>query len=170
MDKLFRPKLLRYKITHPHSYVYGKFLFELGPGRSSRVNIFHWLIWMYLLEQCYPQLKASVMLRFYRGIHWFMLQRTRANVMMTSLNVNIFCVTGHRWVPSAKASDAELRRFLSSWPVPTNEQTVETPVIWVAMALIPLWRHCNVRYMLWKHMKDLTTYNIINKCRYIWRC
>ena len=58
---------------------------------------------------------------------------------MTSLNGNIFRVTGllwgestgHRWIPIKKASDAE-RTALE----PTDEQTVETPVIWDAMALI----------------------------------
>ena len=42
---------------------------------------------------------------------------------MTSLNGNIFCVTGHlcgeftdpRWIPRTKASDAELWCFLCVW-------------------------------------------------------
>ena len=62
---------------------------------------------------------------------------------MTSPNGNIFRVTGplwgestgHRWIPLAKASDAELCSFL--WYVPEQkvEQAIET-VIWYAMALI----------------------------------
>ena len=44
--------------------------------------------------------------------------------------------TGHRWIPLTKASDAEFWCFL--WPAPeqTVEQTIETPVIWDAIALI----------------------------------
>ena len=63
---------------------------------------------------------------------------------MTSSNGNIFRVTGslwgesngHRWIPLTKASDAELWCFL--WPAleQTVEQTIETPVIWDAIALI----------------------------------
>ena len=49
---------------------------------------------------------------------------TLANDMMTSSNGNIFCITGplcgeitgHRWIPCTKASDAELWCFL--WSVP----------------------------------------------------
>ena len=44
--------------------------------------------------------------------------------------------TGHRWIPLTKASDAELWCFLWSAPEQTTEQTVETPVIWDAVALI----------------------------------
>ena len=40
--------------------------------------------------------------------------------------------TGYRWIPLTKASDAELWCFLWSEP----EQTVETPVIWDAIAPI----------------------------------
>ena len=65
-------------------------------------------------------------------------------VMMTSLNGNIFRVTGplwgestgHRWIPLTKASDAELWCFLSSSPEQTVEQTLEIQVIWDATALI----------------------------------
>ena len=64
--------------------------------------------------------------------------------MMTSSNGNIFRVTGplwgenngHRWIPLTKASDAELWCFLWSAPEQTVEQTIETPVIWDAIALI----------------------------------
>ena len=55
---------------------------------------------------------------------------------MMSSNGNIFCVTGHswgestghRWIPITKGSDAE--------PEQTVKQTLETPVIWDAIALI----------------------------------
>ena len=66
------------------------------------------------------------------------------HVMMTSSNGNLFLVTGplwgestgHRWLPLTKASDAELRYFLWSVPEQTVEQTIETQVIWDAIALI----------------------------------
>ena len=65
-------------------------------------------------------------------------------VMMTSLNGNIFRVTGplwgdstgHRWIPLTKASDAELWCFLWSAPEQKVEQTLEIQVIWDATALI----------------------------------
>ena len=72
------------------------------------------------------------------------LQERLYAVMMTSSNGNIFRVTGllcgeftgHRWIPRTKASDVELWCFLWSAPEPTDEQTMETPVIWDTIALI----------------------------------
>ena len=63
---------------------------------------------------------------------------------MTSSNENIFRVTvllwwgstGHRWIPPTKASDVELWCFHWSAPKQTGEQTIETLVIWEAIALI----------------------------------
>ena len=65
-------------------------------------------------------------------------------IMMTSSNGNIFrvtgllCVefTGDRWIPHTKDRDAELWCFLWSAPEPTDEQTMETSVIWDVIALI----------------------------------
>ena len=62
--------------------------------------------------------------------------------MMTSSNGNIFRVTGPLWgestgdrrIPLTKASDAELWCFL--WSEQTVEQTIETTVIWDAIAPI----------------------------------
>ena len=64
--------------------------------------------------------------------------------MMTSSNGNIFRVTGplwgestgHRWIPLTRGSDAGLWCFLWSAPEQTAEQTIETLVIWDAIALI----------------------------------
>ena len=49
---------------------------------------------------------------------------------------------GHRWIPLTKSSDEELWCFLWSAPEQTVKQTIETPVIWNAIALIitSLWR------------------------------
>ena len=44
--------------------------------------------------------------------------------------------TGYRWMPLTKASDAELWCFLWSAPEQTVERTIETLVIWDAIALI----------------------------------
>ena len=54
--------------------------------------------------------------------------------------------TGHRWIPLTGASDAELWRFL--WPAPqqTVKQTMETPVIWDAIALIMM---MSLQFFLW---------------------
>ena len=70
------------------------------------------------------------------------VDRDHDDALMTSSNGNIFHVAGFcageftsdRWIPPTKASDTELWRFLSSEP--TVEQTMETPVIWDATALI----------------------------------
>ena len=64
--------------------------------------------------------------------------------IMTSSNGNISLVPSplwgesivDRWIPLAKPSDAELWRFLWSAPEEALEQTIETPVVWDAMALI----------------------------------
>ena len=69
---------------------------------------------------------------------------TRLPSIMTSSNKNIFRViglwggesTGYWWIPLTKASDAELWYFLWCAPEETVGQTMETPVIWDAMALI----------------------------------
>ena len=64
--------------------------------------------------------------------------------MMTASKGKIFHVTGplwgestgYRWLPLTEASDMEHWYFL--WPAPeqTVAQTIETPVIWDAIALI----------------------------------
>ena len=64
--------------------------------------------------------------------------------MMTSSNENIFRVTGplwwkstgHQWIPLTEASDMELWCFLWLAPKETVEQTIDTLVIWDAIALI----------------------------------
>ena len=69
------------------------------------------------------------------------------DISMTSSNEYIFRFTGllwgestgHRWIPLTKASDAELWCFLWSAPEQTVKQTIETPVIWDAIAFIMTW-------------------------------
>ena len=64
--------------------------------------------------------------------------------MMKSSNGNIVRVTGPLWgestgdwwIPLTKLSDAELWCFHWSAPEQTAEKTIETPVIWDAIALI----------------------------------
>ena len=64
--------------------------------------------------------------------------------MIASSNGNIICITeslrgestGDQWIPPTKASDAELCCFLWSAPEQAIEQTIQTPVIWDAIALI----------------------------------
>ena len=104
----------------------------LGWHRSSRGG--------HLSGKCWP--KSYVTLAAITDtIVWACLW---AKFMMTLSNGNIFRVTGplcgeftgHRWIPLTKASDAELRCFLWSAPEQTFVQTIETPVIWDAIALI----------------------------------
>ena len=87
-------------------------------------------------------LSKCVGLRLYLGSATVNAPYTSA--MMTSSNGNIFRGTGllwgkfigHRWIPLTKASDAGLWCFLWSAPEHTVGQTIETPVILDAMALI----------------------------------
>ena len=51
-------------------------------------------------------------------------------------------VTGNRWIPLTKASDAELWCFLRSALEQTVDQTIETPMIWNAIALIMTPLYC----------------------------
>ena len=63
--------------------------------------------------------------------------------MVTSSNGNMFCEMGPlwgesiglRWIPLTKTSDGKLWYDLSA-PEQAVEWTIETPVIWDAMALI----------------------------------
>ena len=80
--------------------------------------------------------------------------------MMTSSNGNIFRVTGlmwgestgDRWIPLVKASDAEFWYFLCSAHEQTVEQTIETPMILDAIALII---HCNALGKIIFILKDV---------------
>ena len=64
----------------------------------------------------------------------------------------------HRWIPLTGASDAELWRFLFCffcfWPSPqqTVKQTMETPVIWDAIALIMMSLQCFLWNWNWFHL------------------
>ena len=68
--------------------------------------------------------------------------------------------TGDRWIPRTKASDAELWCFLWSASEPTVEQTMETLVIWDAIALIMTPQLCQCKDNLSTnrdfHYKDKT--------------
>ena len=65
-------------------------------------------------------------------------------IIMASSNGNIFRLTGpswgeftgHRWIPLTKTSDVELWYFFWSASEQTTETTMETPVIWDAIAHI----------------------------------
>ena len=79
--------------------------------------------------------------------------------MMTSPNENIFRVTsplwgeftGHRWIPLARASDAEHWCLLWSTPEQTVGWTIETPVIWDAMAPI-MTSYCVILCFLYRFL------------------
>ena len=70
--------------------------------------------------------------------------------MVTSSNGNNFrfpgplCgeLTGHRWIPRAKASDAELWCFL--WSTPKKRLSKQSWGWWFETPSCSLWRHCNV--------------------------
>ena len=80
----------------------------------------------------------------WQQLHTNMVCISTFKYMMTSSNGNIFRVTsllrgefiGHRWTSLTKANDAELLYFLWFASGQTIEQTIETPVIWDAIALI----------------------------------
>ena len=65
--------------------------------------------------------------------------RILVRMMTSSIPRYLPCVresTGHRWIPLIQGSDAEFWYILWSAPEQTAEQTIETPVIWDAIALI----------------------------------
>ena len=82
--------------------------------------------------------------RFTKDLYRLICQMLKKCVMMTSSKGNIFCVTGHlygeftghRWIALKKASNAELWCLLWSALKQRIAQTIETPVIWDAIALI----------------------------------
>ena len=61
--------------------------------------------------------------------------------------------TGHWWIPLTKASDSELWCFPWTAPEQTVEQTIETPVIWNAIALImtSLWCYKSQMHSYYLH-------------------
>ena len=71
-------------------------------------------------------------------------------LVMTSSNLNIFCVTGHlcgeftgpRWIPHSKANDAELWYFGLRLNKRLSKQLWGW---WFETLPRPLWRHSNVR-------------------------
>ena len=76
---------------------------------------------------------------------WFVfLSTSNTNPMMTSSNGSIFRVTsllcgefiGHRWIPRTKTSDTEIWYSLWSAPQQMTKQTVETQVLWGAIAFV----------------------------------
>ena len=102
------------------------------------------------------QVNCPIALIFYNRLDTI-LPMHLSNIMMTASNGDIFRVTGPLWresigqrrVPLTKASDAELWCFLWYAPEQTVKQTIETPVLWYAIALI--WRHCNDGIMVSVH-------------------
>ena len=79
-------------------------------------------IWRYSISISTMSLSTAKPPR--RNIHMIPRKQCEANLIMTSSNGNISCVTGHlcgeltgpRWIPRTKASDAELWCFLWSAP------------------------------------------------------
>ena len=88
--------------------------------------------------------------------------------MMTSSNGSFFCVTGplcgevtgHRWIPLTKASDAELWCFLRSapwiigWVISSacalnNRLSKQSWGWWFETTLRSLWRHCSDNWLMY---------------------
>ena len=81
------------------------------------------------------------------------------DIMMTSSNGNILCVTGHlcgeftgpRWIPRTKASDTELRFFFCD--LRSKKLLSKQSWGWLFETLLyPLWRHRNDQCS-WKYEK-----------------
>ena len=82
--------------------------------------------------------------------------------MMTSLNWNIFRVTGplcgefagYRWIPRTKDSDAEPWCFL--WSRLNKRLSKQSRCWWSETPSRPLWRHCNeANNRKWKYDDDV---------------
>ena len=102
---------------------------------------------------------------------WYFLTCS-ANIMMTSSNGSIFRVTGllggesigNWWIPLTKASDAELWYFLWSAPEQTVEHTIETLMIWDAIALIMASLWCYIFDTPNPHCDTSLPYDILILC------
>ena len=97
--------------------------------------------------------------------------------MKMSPNGNIFRVTGplcweftgDRWIPRMKANDTGLWCFLWSAPEPTNEETLETQVIWGAIAVIMTSFLCNKNVCFCGWMFSYCFFSKAISCRWWWR-
>ena len=100
-----------------------------------------WLFYHLACQRRFTNPSASEVIPKFLSKIGLYLTRT---YMITSCNGSISCVIGplwgesigHRWTPYTKAIDAELWCFLWSAPEQTTEQTIYTPLIWDAIALI----------------------------------
>ena len=105
----------------------------LGLSISCSTNMYNSIVTMYTLYAPRNMNMVRTWLCF-----WYCW------IMMTSSSGNILHVTGPLWggstsnwrIPLTKASDTELWYFLWSVPEQTAAQTIETTVIWDAIALI----------------------------------
>ena len=70
--------------------------------------------------------------------------------------------TGYQWIPLTKTSDAELWCFLWCAPEKMVEQTIETPVIWDAIALIMTSLYCYQFYIPVKWLFNRTKFHVIS--------
>ena len=96
---------------------------------------YHWNRNCWTLYKTWNKRKKQTLIHDLNTQQWSMLTPSNGNSFrVTGLLCGEF--TGHRWFPNTKASDAELWYFLWCAPQPTVEQTMETPVIWDAIALI----------------------------------
>ena len=130
------------------------------PNRHPVANMQHrYLTWYptnnwHLATRFLRRLYHHVILAWWNGYRfiWVLFPLRRLWCMPYTENLmhddvikrNIFRVTGilcgeftgHRWIPRTKASDGKLWCFLWSAGEPTVGQTMETPMIWNAIALI----------------------------------
>ena len=83
-------------------------------------------------RQCYGFGKSN------DSIQKTICRKSRWRHQIEAFSAGLLCgeLTGHRWIPHAKARNAELWFFIWSAPGPTVELTMETLVIWDAIALI----------------------------------
>ena len=130
--------------------------------RATRLNI---ILYMYInayIEDVYSTfflIKFTLFYEFGHHTTWWRLRMETFSALLT------ICEGNHRppgpWIPLTKASDAELWCLLWSAPKQTVEQTIETPVIWDAIALI-------LTSLQWAvhHHKDCFLYVIMFICYY----
>ena len=132
------------------------------PGIFCQINVFEsWILWILFKVVNIPfNLCVITICDFERRGYEVTVTHS---FMMTSLYGNIFRVTGLLCREYTRAGDAEHWRFLWVSPEQTIEETIETPVIWDAITLISLWRHCNVWRRQKQTMKDETVKSVFIK-------
>ena len=129
------PRVMMWKISTPKI----RFAF---PIIIFMISIYLWKVLLPYTGRSSCSYSVPVTLRLDSSCYCFinMVMGSRWDHRMETFSVLLALCdrdsTGHRWIPLTKANNAELWCLFWSAPDQTVEQTIETSVIWDAIALI----------------------------------